>query len=201
MLLSGLTADFNARSGSVVQPSYRWCRTPAGATVCTEIAGATGASYTLVGANLADDGTQLKVTVSDPNGTAFAVSQLAVSSLPGVVIRDGDFAAADWTAGATLVPPLNGPSFVGSSPATGGHPGAFASRTANTSCMAEWRAFVTRSRSPPRHDGTRSRRTSRTLATARTADNDRLSMWPRSILETDDCERSASRATSSCRSR
>ena len=42
----GATAVFNARSGSVVQPSYRWCRTPAGATVCTEIAGATGASYT-----------------------------------------------------------------------------------------------------------------------------------------------------------
>jgi hypothetical protein len=124
----GGTVVFKATT-TVLEPAYRWCRAPAGDNQCAEIVGATDASYTLAAANLGDDGTTFRVTVSGTNGTTWATSRLAVSSMPGVTYQDGEFLEGKWTVTTTAVPAENGPTANVSRVATGGHPGAF--RTAS----------------------------------------------------------------------
>ena len=109
----------------VSAPSYQWCRQPSGTTVCTDIAGANGPGYTLTAANLGDDGAIFLVTVSGNNGVAKAGSFVAVSSMPGVVLTDTEFAAGVWSLTAVANPPLDGLSFSASRPVTGGNPGPY----------------------------------------------------------------------------
>lgn len=77
--------------------TLQWCRQPNGGAACTPIAGATAETYTLDHANLGDDGAQFTAMVVDANGSAQASGTLAVSSIPGVVFADGDFAPSTWT--------------------------------------------------------------------------------------------------------
>ncbi len=120
----GGTVVFNVNS-TVIEPAYRWCRAPAGDNPCAEIVGATDATYTLAAVNLGDDGATFRVTVSGTNGTAWAASRLAVSSMPGVTYQDGEFLDSEWTATIATVPAENGPTVTISRAETGGHPGAF----------------------------------------------------------------------------
>jgi hypothetical protein len=99
--------------------SYQWQRNG------VDIPGATGATYTLAGANLGDDGAQFGVRVTAANGATTASSLLSVSSAPGVVFQDADFVESDWTASAIVEPASNGPTHAETQEATGGHPGAF----------------------------------------------------------------------------
>lgn len=116
----GGTAVFTASAGSALSPrTYQWRRD--GAT----IAGATGATYTLVGANLGDAGAQFAVEVTASNGTATATGLLQVSRLPGVVYEDSDFPLSNWTVVAIADPAQNGPSQTMSRVATGGNPDAY----------------------------------------------------------------------------
>lgn len=118
----GGTAVFTASAGGALSPpTYQWRRD--GAT----IAGATGTTYTLVGANLGDDGAQFAVEVTASNGTATATGLLQVSRLPGVVYEDSDFPLSNWTAVAIPDPTQNGPSQTVSRAATGGNPDAYRS--------------------------------------------------------------------------
>ena len=126
----GSPATFTVSVGNVDQPSYRWCRVAtSGAEGCTEIPGATGESYTLAAANLGDDGAVFRVTVYAGDGSsgaqAFAVGSLAVSSMPPVVIRDGDFVESDWAVSAIATPSDNGSAYTASRSAAGGNPEAF----------------------------------------------------------------------------
>ena len=73
--------------------------------------------------------------------------------------------------------------------------------TAIDSWRAEWRALSIRSKSPPRHRGSRSRRMSRAAAVALIVRSDRESKWPRSTLEIDARETFAAVARSCCRIR
>jgi hypothetical protein len=118
----GGTAVFTANAGGALSaPTYQWRRD--GAT----IAGATGMTYTLVGANLGDDGAQFAVEVTASNGTATATGLLQVSRLPGVVYEDSDFPLSNWTVAAIADPAQNGPSQTASRAATGGNPDAYRS--------------------------------------------------------------------------
>jgi hypothetical protein len=114
---------------NIDQPAYQWCRKPAAAPACTDIPGATAATFRLTGANLGDDGTTLRVTVSGSNGSTFALSQVAVSSMPGVSFEDGDFLASDWDITTEAVPATGGPTITASVATTGGNPGAFRTAT------------------------------------------------------------------------
>jgi hypothetical protein len=120
----GGTVAFTVWS-NVDQPTYRWCRIPAAASECTDIPGATDATYQLTGANLGDDGMTLRVTVSGTNGTTWAMSQIAVSSMPGVTFQDGDFLATDWDITTQTVPATGGPTISISRVTDGGNPGTF----------------------------------------------------------------------------
>lgn len=121
----GTPVTFKASVSSDTKPqSYtlQWCLRPKGAATCTAIAGATGQTYTLAGANLGDDGAEFQVTVSDAIGTAKASGTLAVSSAAGVAFADGDFAPSAWTATAVLSPSDGGLAHSESRVPTGGNP-------------------------------------------------------------------------------
>jgi len=124
----GGTVDFAVES-NVDEPAYQWCRLPAGASECTAVAGATGATYRLASANLSDDGATFRVTVAGTNGNAWAFSIVAVSSMPGVTFQDGEFLDTDWAVSTILVPSQNGPTANVARAATGGNPGAFRTAT------------------------------------------------------------------------
>lgn len=121
----GTPARFVAQTTHATQPRFQWCRVPRGGSSCETIAGATGDSYTLPAANLADDGSLIQVTVTDTNGTAYAGAALFVSSLPPVVFDDTDFATDRWRVLTVADPAAGGPSAAVATVASGGHPGAY----------------------------------------------------------------------------
>jgi hypothetical protein len=121
----GATVVLTARVTNAPNPTYSWCRQPGVSSVCNPIPGASGASLTIAGVNLADDGTLFTVTVADTNGSARASSALAVSSMPGMAYQDSEFAVLDWAVTAIADPPQNGPTHAESQPTTGGNPGAY----------------------------------------------------------------------------
>jgi len=129
----GGTAVLSARSSGITNPGYQWWRAPKGGAPAA-IIGATGATYTLTGANLTDDGATYTVNVRggfDGRQVALdsAPARLAVSSMPGVVFQDGEFAPADWSVAALSEPALNGPTHVEEQATSGGNPGAFRKTT------------------------------------------------------------------------
>lgn len=111
-------------SGSL---SYQWLRRSAGSSGYVEIPGATGASYSLPGVNLADDGARLLAVVQSNSGAIVqAVGHLAVSATPGLVFQDGEFLAQDWLASVVVDPaPAGMPAVVTQRLPTGGNPAAF----------------------------------------------------------------------------
>lgn len=125
----GSSVRLVAQVRHTTQPHYQWCRVPAGGTACADIPGATGDSYTVAAVNLADDGAQFGVSVTDPNGGASAWSALFVSSMPPVVIQDGDFAPAAWSVATIAEPVTGGPSAVVGTVPEQGHPGAYRQTT------------------------------------------------------------------------
>ncbi len=115
----GTTVTFTSSAVGTLPISYQWHRNG------VDIAGATGTTYTLVGANLADDGAQFSVTATNSVGADTATGLLRVSSSPGVVYQDGEFQVSDWAVTASADPPVNGPTHTESQATAGGNPGAF----------------------------------------------------------------------------
>lgn len=116
----GDTAVF--RAFQAFATSYQWRRDG------VDIAGATSLSYTLVGANLGDDGARFSITVTNAVGSATATAMLQVSRFPPVLYEDGDFQLSNWAAvtGSTE-PPQNGPTQSVARADDGGSPGAYRS--------------------------------------------------------------------------
>ena len=125
----GATTAFTARAPGIDSPTYQWWRAPRGGAFVS-IPGATGSTYTPVNAQLVDDGAAFMVEVHGGfNRTQVVLNsvhaRLAVSSMPGIVFQDGEFAAADWAATAVVEPATNGPTHGEVQVASGGHPGAY----------------------------------------------------------------------------
>ncbi len=122
----GGSAVFSVETTGLASPNYQWRRSSDGGRTYTDIAGATGPSYTLAGAQVADDATVFRVGVQGSGGeSAFALSQLAVSSMPGVVMQDAEFLLTDWRVTEIASPAQNGPLHTEERATSGGHPDAF----------------------------------------------------------------------------
>jgi hypothetical protein len=125
----GATAVFSVHTPGITNPTYQWSRAPrVGPPVA--IPGATGETYTVVGANLGDDGAFFTATVhGDFNGTPVTVDswfgQLAVSSTPAVLFLDSEFLPADWSVATISEPSSNGPTHNEEQVTSGGNPGAY----------------------------------------------------------------------------
>ncbi|MEO8312692.1 MAG: hypothetical protein ABI520_16100 [Caldimonas sp.] len=105
----GGTVTFTA-DASLSGATFQWRRSSDNGATWADIPGATGDSYTLSGVQLPDDGARFRVEVT--RGTASVASfsgRLTVSSMPGVVIADGEFKTADWMATASPSPSAGGP--------------------------------------------------------------------------------------------
>ena len=130
----GGSATFTVLASAIENPSYQWSRGSMNGPSAA-IPGATGATYTLAGANLSDDGATFAVTVrGSVNGVPFVVEswnsgQLAVSSMPPVVFQDSEFLPADWSVDSFALPPANGPIHSEQQVASGGNPGPYRSTT------------------------------------------------------------------------
>lgn len=124
--LVGTPARFSAlTSGPSSVKNLQWLRSPDGNNF-VEIPGATSASLTLAAVNLSDDGAVLAVRAEFLDGTSrTAQGRLTVSATPGLVFRDGEFAAADWQATARESPPGVLPSHSATQLASDGNPGAW----------------------------------------------------------------------------
>ncbi len=120
---------FSLGTSNIENPSYQWQRSSAvGPPV--DISGATGASYELSDAQLADDGAIYLVKVNGIyNGSPIDIeswpSRIAVSSMPPVIFLDSDFLASDWLAVPVISLTTNGRTHTEEQSTSGGHPGAF----------------------------------------------------------------------------
>ena len=92
-------------------PTYQWQRSNDGGTVWTDIASATGASYTTTATSATDNGAKFRVVVS--NGVSAAVTSLAVALTvnvaPAITTQPASLtvtapASADFTGAATGLP-------------------------------------------------------------------------------------------------
>jgi hypothetical protein len=122
---AGTIVGFSATVGQATAPlAYQWRRDG------VDIAGATGPSYTLGGAQLGDDGALFQVAVKDSLGVSgIAGTVLLVSPLPAIVFQDGDFPVSNWSVSATAQPTESGPTHAESQAADGGNPGPYRSVT------------------------------------------------------------------------
>jgi hypothetical protein len=125
----GGAVTFSVQTPGLTGATYQWLRA-AKASAPVVIAGATGATYTLAGAQLPDDGATFHVSVlAGFEGKAVLLTSsggaLAVSSMPGVVFKDSEFLAADWASAALAEPAIGGPTYEASSAQAGGDAGAY----------------------------------------------------------------------------
>lgn len=126
----GGTVTFKV-STNAATPSYQWKRSADRGKTYVAIPGATGASYTLAGAQLTDDQALFLADVSSPGAQPSAIALytrpavLLVSSMPGVVFEDSEFLPGDWVTAAIADPAQGGPTDVEEQAASGGNPGAF----------------------------------------------------------------------------
>ncbi len=131
----GATVVFSVRAPGVDNATYQWQRAPRGfGGPFFDIPGATGSSYSLAGVQLVDDDVKFQVKVSgsfngNPVALASLPAQLAVSSMPGIIFEDSEFALADWAVAAISEPATNGPTHVEEQATTGGNPGAYRKTT------------------------------------------------------------------------
>ena len=118
------TAEVSNAFGTI---TYQWARSFDGGRTFVDIAGATGRSYSLGGANLGDDAAvfRVRVTASSSIFSPVALAHLAVSATQGVVFEDGDFPLDNWIASTKA--DGNAPSILHNEEriTTGGNPGAF----------------------------------------------------------------------------
>jgi hypothetical protein len=124
----GGTLTLQARPEGFADPTYQWQRSGDGGRTFVDIVGATAASYTITGANLADDATVFRVVARSRGSIgriAEATSRLAVSSAPGVVFQDGDFQPTGWRVSALSTPPNSTAAHTEDRMASGGNPDAF----------------------------------------------------------------------------
>jgi hypothetical protein len=124
----GGSQTFSAQPSGFADPAYQWQRSSDGGHTFADTVGATTASYTLAVANLRDDATVFQVLVRKRGGTgtlAQASSRVAVSSSPGVVFQDGEFASANWQVTAISVPPNNGATHTEEQSISGGNPAVY----------------------------------------------------------------------------
>jgi hypothetical protein len=119
----GDTAVFTAGWSGIDQPSFQWSRSSDGGRSYVDIAGANSPTYTLAGAQLTDDATVFRVRVGNPGLAAGAV--LTVSSMPGVVVQDGNFQPSDWVTAAAADPAQGGSTHSTERLVAGGHPDAY----------------------------------------------------------------------------
>lgn len=109
---------------------YQWRRSYNGGRTWSNIAGATGRTFSTGPVGLADDGAIFEVKVTAADGQlAWAQGRLAVSSYAGVVFEDGEFRTEDWL--ATPIAEANAavPAHAEEQVATGGKPGAWRKMT------------------------------------------------------------------------
>ncbi len=142
----GGTAVFSVHIQGITAPAIQWMRAAAAGTY-SNIAGATGTTYTLQGATTLDDGARFQATVTggfDGKQVTLAstTATLAVVSLPAIVFEDATFAPGDWTTADISSPTSAGPTHVEQQVSTGGNPGAYRSTTitlpAGVSQLAEF---------------------------------------------------------------
>ena len=114
-------------SNTVTGPlSFQWRRSSDGGGTYVDIAGATGATYSLASVNLSDDGAVFRVDVRVGNGGGvYTLGHLAVSATPGIVFEDGEFLPAIWFASPAVDPPGTQTVHSEERLATGGNPDAF----------------------------------------------------------------------------
>lgn len=126
----GGTATFSATETDVNSPHYQWFKA-SGSGDLVAIVGANARTFTVSGAQLVDDSTRYTVTVTGNfDGAPVRLDsanpgRLAVSSMPGVVFEDAEFAPAHWSSAAITEPAGNGPTYEQASVAAGGNPGAW----------------------------------------------------------------------------
>jgi hypothetical protein len=128
----GSAASFSVNTTVADAVTYQWRRSSDGGNSYVDIAGANGPGYTLAAANLVDDGAMFTVDVRS-NGVSVLQTipaRLTVSSMPGVVLEDSEFAPADWTTADIAAPTPDGPAAIDEQVPSGGNPGAFRRTTA-----------------------------------------------------------------------
>ncbi len=118
---------FTAQTAGMADPIYQWQRAASATGNFVNIAGATAASYTLVGANLSDDAAVFRVVASPRGGGTGADgrSRLAVSSAPAVVFQDDDFASNGWQVSEISKPANSGATHTEERATSGGSPSAY----------------------------------------------------------------------------
>jgi hypothetical protein len=111
---------FEAQPLFVTAPvRYRWRRNG------VDIPGADGLTYTLPGANLADDTARFEIVVEAANGSSSAAATLLVSPGPPVLFEDADFAPDAWSVATDATPSTGGPTLTATQALAGGDPGAY----------------------------------------------------------------------------
>lgn len=123
----GGTVTYSIATSETGTLTYQWRRSSDGGRSFVDIAGATGPTYTLSGVNLSDDGAVFDADVRAGNGSLLGKgpSRLAVSSMPGLVFRDGEFAIGDWLVSTAAGTSPGPPAHSEEQAASGGNPGAF----------------------------------------------------------------------------
>ena len=117
----GATIEFAVVNPSDDEISWRRCA-PDGA--CADLAGVTGARYTLQGVNLGDDGSRIEVTARNVCHVNRGSSLVEVLPAPGTVFSDGEFKPSDWE--LQIFEDTGGHSRIDAvQSAAGGHPGAY----------------------------------------------------------------------------
>jgi len=124
----GGTALLAAVTPEIANPTYQWRVSRGGPSV--DIPGAMGATYKISGAQLPDNGAQYSVAVHGVfNGGPIDIesfpTHLSVSSMPGIVFRDGEFPTSDWVSAAVSSPAASGPTHAEEQATTGGNPDAY----------------------------------------------------------------------------
>jgi hypothetical protein len=122
----GSTGSLTVRVSNATGPlTYQWLHSADGGSF-SEIPGANTTNLVLPAVNLALDGHVYRVRVTAGDGTMrFGDARLAVSSAPGIVIQDGEFALGNWQASARENPPGVFPAHTETQDTIGGNPGAW----------------------------------------------------------------------------
>lgn len=121
----GSPASFTVVYDNLTHATLQWQRSADAGQSFVDIPGATGTGYTLAAANLADDKAIFRVVLRGDEGTLAASGRLAVSSQPGTVLEDHEFALADWGVSTSVSPAASAASQSATQETTGGNPGAW----------------------------------------------------------------------------
>jgi glucose/arabinose dehydrogenase len=100
----GQSATFSVSASGAAPLSYQWQRQPAGASAFSDVAGATGSSYTLASAALADNGSKFRVVVRNAAGsvTSSAATLAVTANRPPVAKITAPPSGTLYAAGQTI---------------------------------------------------------------------------------------------------